>query len=320
MATNPAGVVTEDQAASMIDGLLADDPAYAEEPEEESKAPVEVEATEQESEEEDQPETESEAEEVEIDFDAKMFEVEETLPDGNKEVKQYSLNELKAQRMLQADYTRKTQEVARERAQVQEQLQKGINEQRNEYLAALDMNQKMLLQMVVPESQNLDQLAEDDPAEYIRVQNRLNRVNETYRKIEEQKSHEAQKYQEYLRTQVIPQELEMTKQKIPEWSDALKPVIIETGKKYGFTDDEMGAVMDHRIIHLLHEHQRLSKLETSLNQNKEISQKKVIAKPKVVKPGTRSKANDGGEGFKRLQKSGRFQDAAAVIAQRLGDL
>jgi hypothetical protein len=324
MATNPQGVVTEDQAASQIDSLLSVDPDYVdEEPEKESEKPVEVKAevkAEEESEEEEKPETESESEEVEFDFDQKMFEVEETLLDGNKETKKYSLNELKSQRMLQADYTRKTQEVAKERAEVNEQLQKGINEQRQEYLKALDTNQQLLLQMVVPESQNLDQLAEDDPAEYIKVQNRLNRINETYRKIEEQKAAEAQKYQEYLRTEVIPKELELTKRVVPEWSDDLKPALIETGKRYGFSDEEMGTVMDHRIIHLLHEHARLTKLEASLKDSKDISQKKVVAKPKVVKSGTREKQDSGGEAFRKAQKTGRFQDAADVIAQRLDDV
>lgn len=307
--------ISEDQAASQIDAVLALDPDYAdEEPEEESKAPVEVqEEDEQNDEEEPKRESKSDAEELEIDFDEAMFEVEE----GKERV---SLNDLKKGNMLQADYTRKTQELATQRAEVQEQLNKGIQSQRQEYLDALNNTQQLMLQLMAPEVQNLDQLAEEDPAEYIRVQNKRNKIQEAWRQIEESKSNEVQRNQEYIRTNVLPKELELTKQVIPEWSDEIKPVLIATGKKYGFNDEELGNVIDHRVIHLLHEHSKLLKLQTTVNESKDVSAKKVVAKPKVVKSGTRATSRDDGVSMKKLQKSGRYQDAAAVIAQRLDDL
>lgn len=333
MATNPLGVardagdiqrISEDQAASQIDALLADDPSYEDDTEQEteqkSTKPVEtqVEETEEveaakETQTEEEPEGESEVEAVEIDFDEPMFEVEE----GGERV---SLNQLKKNSMLQSDYTRKTQELAKQRAEVQEQLSKGINQQRQEYVQALDAQKALVMQMLIPEVQNLDQLAEEDPAEYIRAQNKRNKMEEVIRQIDEQKSSEFQKYQEFLRTDVLPKEMELTKQKIPDWSDDMKSGLIEVGKKYGFSDEELGAVIDHRYIHLLHDLSRLTKAETDMKSKKEISRKKVIAKPKVVKPGTRSKQDSSGESFKKLQKSGRFQDAADVFAERLGDL
>ena len=307
--------ISEDQAASQIDAVLALDPDYAdEEPEEESKAPVEVqEEDEQNDEEEPKRESKSDVEELEIDFDEAMFEVEE----GKERV---SLNDLKKGNMLQADYTRKTQELATQRAEVQEQLNKGIQSQRQEYLDALNNTQQLMLQLMAPEVQNLDQLAEEDPAEYIRVQNKRNKIQEAWRQIEESKSSEVQRNQEYIRTNVLPKELELTKQVIPEWSDDIKPALIATGKKYGFNDEELGNVIDHRVIHLLHEHSKLLKLQTTVNESKDVSAKKVVAKPKVVKSGTRATSRDDGVSMKKLQKSGRYQDAAAVIAQRLDDL
>ena len=318
MAVRPESVVTEDQAAQLVDSILADDPSYAEEPDEESKAPVEAQAEEEPAEEpteEEQPTEESEpaAEELEIDFDEPMFEVEE----GKERV---SLNQLKKGHMLQSDYTQKTQELAHQRAEVQEQLNKGIESQRQEYLKALDTTQALVMQLAIPEAQNLDQLAEEDPAEYIRVQNKQSKVEGLVRQIEEQKRSEIGKYEEYVRTQVIPQEMELTKQKIPDWSDEVRANLVETGKKYGFTDQELGAVYDHRYVHLLHDHSRLLKMEADLTSKKDISTKKVVAKPKVVKAGTRGKQRQGGESFKNLQKSGRYQDAAGAIAGMLGDL
>ena len=321
MAVSPEAVVTQEQAGSQISDLLADDPDYRdEEPSTESskeeaseagEEAAEVEAASSDAEEE--PETESEAEEIEIDFDSPMFEVEE----GRK----VSLNQLKKEHLLQSDYTKKTQELATEKAKVQEELNKGLNTQREEYLTALDTQQQLLIQMVAPQIQNLDKLAEEDPAEYIRAKNQLDKINELVRGIDGKRRSEQEKYQEYVRTQVLPKELELTKQVIPEWSDDLKPVLVETGKKYGFNDDEMSVISDHRVIKILHELNRLTKLEQSLTASKEVSNKKVIAKPKVLKSGTRnSQDKEGGDNFKKLRKSGRFQDAASVIAQRLGDM
>lgn len=311
----PVERISEQEAASQIDAVLALDPDYAdEEPEEESKAPVKVqEEEEQNDEEEPEKESKSDAEELEIDFDEPMFEVEE----GKERV---SLNDLKKGNMLQADYTRKTQELALQRAEVQEQLNKGIQSQRQEYLDALNNTQQLMLQLMAPEVQNLDQLAEEDPAEYIRVQNKRNKIQEAWNRIEGAKSSEIQRNQEYIRTNVLPKELELTKQIIPEWSDEIKPALIATGKKYGFNDEELGNVLDHRVIHLLHEHSKLLKLQTNLKESKDVSAKKVVAKPKVIKSGSRVTEKSGGADFRKLQKSGRYQDAAGSIAGMLGDL
>jgi hypothetical protein len=313
--------ISEDQAASQIDSLLDGDPNYVdEEPEKESEAPVEAQedtedVSDEESKEEDQPEEESESktEEVEIDFDEPMFEVEE----GGERV---SLNQLKKNNMLQADYTKKTQELATQRAEVQEQLNRGTEQQRQEFLTALDNTKALVMQLAIPEAQNLDQLAEEDPAEYIRVQNKRNKMDEVVRQIDAQRSSEIAKYEEYVRTTVMPKEQELTKQLIPDWSDEVRTEIVNTGKKYGFTDQELGAVVDHRYVHLLHDLSKLTKQSADLTTKKDISSKKVVAKPKVNKPGSRSRESKGGESFKKLQKTGRYQDAAGSIAGMLGDL
>jgi hypothetical protein len=316
----PVERITEAQAASQIDALLATEPEYAEEkPEKESKAPEtkaeeaeEAEEVKESDEEEPEEESESDDEELEIDFDDPMFEVEK----GRK----VSLNQLKQEHMLQSDYTKKTQELAKQRAEVQEELSKGINKQRHEYLTALENTQQLMLTLMAPETQDLDRLAEEDPAEYVRAQNKRNKIQEAWRQIEEAKSSEVQKHQEYIRTNVLPKELELTKQVIPEWSDDIKPGLIKTGKKYGFSDEELGNVIDHRIIHLLHEHSKLLEAQKETVTKKEVSLKKIVDKPKVLKSGTRTKERPDGAAFKKLQNTGRFQDAAAVIAQRLGDL
>ena len=214
MAANPSGApvtpVTEDQAAEQIGSLLADDPEYAEDqPEEESKAPVEeeteveeTEEPEEASEEEEQPEEDSEA--TEIDPDEKWIEVEETLADGKKETRTYSLNELKAQRMMQADYTRKTEELSRQRKEVSEQLRQGIEKEQRQYLETLQTQQKLIMEMVMPEFQNLDQLAEEDPAEYVRAQSKIGKINQVIQKIQSEQQRIQQEQAEYIQREFLP--------------------------------------------------------------------------------------------------------------------
>ena len=327
MAANPSGApvtpVTEDQAAEQIGSLLADDPEYAEDtPEKEPKAPVETEAeseeeeveAKEESEEEEQPEKDSE--EAEIDPDEKWIEVEETLSDGKKETRTYSLNELKAQRMMQADYTRKTEELSRQRKEVNEQLRQGIEKEQQQYLETLQTQQKLIMEMIAPELQNLDQLAEEDPAEYIRAQNKLGKVNQVIQKIQAEQQKIQQEQMEYIRSEFIPKEMEKLKTAIPSWGQEVKDAIVKTGEDYGFTPDELNGIIDSRMIKVLHDAHQYQRLQ---GQKPEIT-KKVVNKPKVMKPGTRSKQDSGGDALKRLKKSGRYEDAADAIAGMLDDV
>src|SRR6185295_893162 len=96
----------------------------------EAEATPERQEVKQETQGETPQETTQEESSIELDPDAKLFEVEEMREGGVKEKVKYSLSELKAQRMMQADYQRKTAEVARERDSGREQIR-----QQNEALA-----------------------------------------------------------------------------------------------------------------------------------------------------------------------------------------
>ena len=327
MAANPSGApISEDQAAQQIGSLLAEDPEYAEgQPEEEPKAPVKAEEPEAEeaeeaeepeaaSEEEEQPEKDSET--TEIDPDEKWIEVEETLADGEKETRTYSLNELKAQRMMQADYTRKTEELSRQRKELNEQLRQGIEKEQKQYLETLQTQQRLIMEMIAPELQNLDQLAEEDPAEYVRAQSKVNKINQVIRNIQAEQQRVEQQNAEYLQQEVIPKELEKLKVAIPNWGQETREAIVKTGQDYGFTPDELNGIIDSRMIKVLHDAHQYQALQSK----KPVAVKKVAEKPKVMKPGTRVKQDASGDALKKLKKSGRYEDAADAIAGMLGDL
>lgn len=323
MAANPSGApISEDALVESISGILADEPEYAEEgqPEKEpsqKEAPEEqegeeevVEAAEEEGEPAEEPETK------EIDPDEKWIEIEETLPDGAKETKTYSLNELKAQRMMQADYSRKTEELSRQRKELNEQLRQGIEKEKSQFLEALQVQQRLIQEMVLPELPNLDRLAEEDPAEYLRVQRKVDKVNQIVQNIQAEQYRAQQEQLKHLQEQVLPAELEKVQRAIPNWGQEVKSAILEVGQTYDFTPDELNMVVDSRMIRVLHDAAQYQKLKA---QKPAVTQK-VKEKPKVMKGGTRSKEDPSADAKQRLKKSGRYQDAAAIIAERLTDI
>jgi len=323
-------------AAQQIDALLArTDPDYmeqpAEKPESASEAPQAEEQPEQDSEaevkadeaEEETQEAEAEeAEELELDPDEALFEVEETQADGSKEVKKYSLNDLRSQRMLQSDYTRKTQELAKQRAEVQNSLEKGINEQRTQYVQALEAQQQAFMELLAPEVKNLDELANEDPAAYVQAQHRISKYQDAIKQVETRKQEAIQQQQEFIKTKVLPEQMELLKTKIPEWSKEKETAVIETGKSFGLTDEELGSMFDHRHVHILHELNRLQKLEKTLGDKKAIASKKVVEKPKtaIKSAGKQKQPSRSEESMTKLKKTGRWQDAVGVIAEGLHDI
>lgn len=322
---NPQGATLEDAAARMLDvGIVPKDEVeevkeVKAEPEEkpDEEKPKEEAAAEEEA----KPEEEA-PEEVEIDPEEKLFDVEETIEGGKKEIRKYSLNELKAQRMMQADYQRKTAELARQREEVQDKVRQGIADQQKQYLQALETQQKLVWSLAAPELQNvnLDKLAEEDPAEYVKVSNKLNRLNQAIQGIQAEQQKLAQQELEHLEKVVLPKAAEELQRDIPNWGNDLQKSITRTAtEKYGFTPEELSMVVDPRYIKVLHDAFQFHEGKKTVETQKSIAAKKVVEKPKVLKPGTKQPTDKGsGEEFKRLQKTGRFEDAAAVILKQLG--
>lgn len=312
---NPLGANDEDVAAQKILSMIAPEEAQPEEEAEQEEVTEEVAEEATEETEESTEESEEKSEDIELDPDEKLFEVEETVEGGGKETRKYSLNELKAQRMMQADYQRKTAELARQREQAQEEIRQGIEESRKQYQQSLEMQQKLVWGLVAPELQktDLEKLAEEDPAEYIKAQNRINKFQQVIQGIQAEQQKLAQQEIEHLQRVVIPKASEELQRDIPNWGPELKQNLMKTGETYGFRPEELQAVVDPRVIKVLHDAWRFRQI----GEKKPIADKKVVEKPRVMKPGTKQKQEPSKDEFKRLQKTGKLEDAAAAIFKML---
>jgi hypothetical protein len=261
--------------------------------------------------EEDEVETEEEAEEpdlVEIEVDGESFKVPEVLKDKF---------------MLQADYTRKTQEVAEQRklveqAQAQLQTQAQLQQQNLEDYAKLIATDKQLqgYQQV-----DWNALYDSDPAEFVRLK-------EAYRELKDSRTEMTQTLTMKQQQQIAEQQSQLQRateegnavltKEIPNWNPTkgkeIKEYAVTTLR---FKPEELNAVTDPRVVIALYKAQQFDKLKAG----KSVTEKKVQNLPKVSKPGSPSNKtiNKTQEEAlrKNLRRTGSTDDAAALFLSRI---
>jgi hypothetical protein len=225
--------------------------------------------------------------------------------------------------MRQKDYQTKTADVARQRNEVGEKIRQGIESERQSYAQTLQQLQSVLIESVAPELKtvNWNDLATNNPAEYVRMRNRAEQIQNTIKGISEKQQEVLQK-QQAEQSQALQKAAQTARETlerdIPGWNDGLYQSLMKVGSEYGFKPEEVGSWVDPRSIKVLHDAFQFRQLKAT----KPVQQNKVVHVPKVIKPGTAStttvKQRAAETSMKKLQTSGRIEDAAAVIRARLG--
>src|SRR6185436_1789946 len=233
---------------------------------------------------------------IELDPDAKLFEVEEVREGGVKEKVKYSLSEFKAQRMMQADYQRKTAELAREREAAKAQVQQQVEPVVKQYQERLQTFENALWQAMAPEVQgvDLDRLSRENPAEWAAKMQRIQSFQTTLQAIEFEKNKLAEvqrnQFQEQQQQQ-IQKAREVLQQDIPGWSDDLYRSTLKAGLGVGYSAAELNAVTDPRAIKVLHK----AMLYDQLQAAKPAIEKKIVNVPKILKSGSSEKTDPNRE-------------------------
>lgn len=238
-----------------------------------------------------------------------------------------SVSELKKGSLLNADYTRKTQEVAEQRRSVEsqsaqlKQLETQLSEQR-EYVS-------QLMQSILPQEPD-PALAATDPYGYttqkanydamMRHVAYLQQQSETQRAQQEAEAQAA-------RVQKSNAELAALIEKVPAFKDQTRFTGFvndarEFGQKFGFSPQELaeGIGYDHRMAMVLHKAIQWEKLQAS----KPKVQSKVEGRPPIQKGGKRlspdgQRARTQSVAMERLKTSGSVDDAvAAYLASQKG--
>jgi hypothetical protein len=266
------------------------------------------------------------ADKIPVEIDGKVVELTKS------EIAEHYKNGLR-----QADYTRKTMEAAEVRKAAEAERSQALQE-RQHYSNQLNAIAQRLGAVLQEQSQiNWQQLAESNPAEYIRQRHLFEQRQAAFQQAQAEQARVYQLQQaeqvESVRQYIAKQQQELLA-KLPDWKDDKKAAtakqeiakyLIET---VGYAPEEVfpqqgadGRItslgkIDHRDILLAHK----AMLYDQLMSKAQAATKKVEKlPPKMERPGNgeAGKVDGRSAAMQRLSKSGSVEDAAAVFAQIL---
>ena len=285
----------EDDGAALSEELSADADAADEETQEEQ------------SEEGEEPEEQDQPTVFTVKVDGKEVEV--------------TLDELQKGYSRTQDYTRKTQQIAEIRKQVEVETE-AVRAERAQYAQMLGALQA---QLQGTETQiDWDRLYHEDPIEWVRQKEVMRERQEKFQAIQFEQQRMAQLSQQEQQQQLASHLQEQhTKllEIIPEWKDpvkakAEKQLLVEFGQKTGFTPEELKAIVDHRAVVAL----RKAALYDQMMTKRKAITPVTNNGPRPAKPGAAGRVSQTTEAVRakqRLAKTGRVDDAASAIYQLL---
>ena len=240
----------------------------------------------------------------------------------NGEDVEVTIDELQSSYSRQADYTRKTQELAQQRKAVQKQ-QSEVAKNEAIYKELLPKMEAALSESLGTEP-DWETLYSNDPIGYVRErdlwnekQQKLQAVQAEQTRLQEEEQvkqqEQIQKYMQYGEKQILNH--------VPEWKDktiqqeeklAIRDHAIND---LGFTAEEINQVYDYRLLLGLRNSWMQNKTQKAVKKK---PTQKASARNRVAKPGSVSRKKTSTPLKKskaRLAKSGKVQDAAKVFEQ-----
>lgn len=309
---NDNGEVSNDDA--VMAALLAKGEPQASEEEEEQPEQAE------ESDEPAQPEQEAEEEDADPPQDEDLtFEL-----DGKTvTLKKSQLPEVYRNQMLDADYRRKTAEVAEARRAAQEQAEQ-IRAERSNYANQLDVSLALMHKQLIGDQEALVELARTDPAEWVARNAEFQQRVNTYQQAVQQREQlsQAQRADEEREQQAWREgERKLLQEKLPEWKDqavasAEQRLIAETLLNAGYSGEELSELFDHRALligrkaALWDQHQ--SQLQAAKAKQAKPEPRKTLT-PGAPKPQTDTQRSAYQEALAKAKRTGKPDDVHRAL-------
>lgn len=308
MDTNPETEVTGDAVAeAQLEALFTKGMKEEPAPEDDSPSDEVAEAVE-----DDQPEAVEEEELADLEIDGRTLKLPKT-----------AAEKLQAERLMQADYTRKTQALAEERKALEEraqltQFQEQVRQAQFEKAVEVKVIADRLKQY---EAVDWAMLAQQDPqrAAALQAQWMTDRqaLEGKQRELQEA-GQKATQLTAYQQQQTLAKGAEVLRTKFPNWGPEMARTILDNTKVYGYSEQELSQVTDPRLVEVLHDAMQWKKLQASKSQT--IEKKVATAKP-FTQPAARGvqKAQADSKAAElrdRMKKSGRPDDVEAFLAAR----
>lgn len=283
-----------------------------------------VDAEDVEASDDDEPETEDDVEEDSEEQPAQNVKLK-----VNGEEIEKPLDEVVALAQQGLDYTKKTQEVAEQRKAV-ETMQEQLKAQEQQFMEQQQLNSLLIedVAKITALDQQLSQYANVDwqkltDSDFVEAQKQYMAYNQLQQdrnnlvsQFEAKRQEAVTKHQSAL-AERIKKGKEVLAKEIPNWSPETTQSVITTGKEYGFTDDEMNAIVDPRHVKVLYDAMQWRKLQSK----KPVVKKKVASAKPVVKPGTKDPKTSANSTAKKmreqLRRSGSAEMASKLIEQMI---
>jgi hypothetical protein len=288
-------------------------------PEVEASESEEVDDAEVDDSEEEEVEVEMKDDDDETDDEADSEEPEYFAVKVDGEEVQVTLEDLKRGYSGQKYVQKGMQEAASQRKQAEEVYSALLAERQQLVEMYQQMQQGEFLSKPTPPS---DDLLSDDPIGYIEQKARYDKAMEQYNQQQGKMSQimqQSEKAREQAVQAYLQQEMQSLAKVIPDFGDAqkatkLKGKLLDGGQNfYGYTEEEIGGIMDHRAIRVLNDAIKYREIVAGKSK---AEQKAKGAKP-VIKPGAKKVQNPNVKAMERrkakFKTSGRIEDALALI-------
>ncbi|TXN38510.1 hypothetical protein [Methylobacterium sp. WL7] len=241
---------------------------------------------------------------------------------------EYPIEEIKRGFMRTADYTRKTQEVAETRKQV-ETYQQRLQQSEGELAQVLDLATEITRgSLPQPPSQSM---IDTDPQGYLRAQahytaevQKLEKLVQARQSLGQQQTHQQRQAQEAAKAEqtqaaqvALQNEIRLMQEKLPElrtpegrntfFADAQKQATA-----YGLAPEDIAGIQDHRLLLVLKDAMAFRKLQSAKPAAVEKAKAAPPIRPATRPPGTR---DEGGRraALERFHRDPSIQNAAATI-------
>ena len=227
-----------------------------------------------------------------------------------------TLDELRNGYSRDADYRQKTEELSHQRKQFQSESEK----QRQDYSQKLnELNQRLSTAQVdlnaEINSADLDKLYEEDPTEAARVERKLKKKQDALNQsLQQTQAEQKEQFSSFLQDQQ-----RKLVSKMPEFSDPAKASSLKANMKstlnnYGFNDQEVAQVYDHRIVMLVNDAMKYRSMQNS----KPNIAKKITKPSRPFSSGVKQGKSEANlklrrDKFSRLKKSGSMKAAQDVF-------
>ena len=178
--------------------------------------------------------------------------------DGKEETIEASTEDLAKSYMRQQDYTKKTQALAERESEAVKFLTQKHEEIRSQYLSQAELSRAAIVQMAgIKTEEEMANLANSDPAAWVAESSRQRQINSYLNGLNQQiegekqqaKAQADQRARQQIKQQFDTAWQELSKDGIDK--PKLQKIYSDVSSKYGFSNEELANVYDHRLVRAL---------------------------------------------------------------------